>query len=69
MDAFGDNFDQTEVDPAADFLAREKDQLAGLEDELGEPIAAVSNITMGKRPTLIIIFIVRALYEYNSIRQ
>lgn len=34
MDAFGDNFDQTEVDPAAEFLAREKDQLAGLEDEL-----------------------------------
>lgn len=34
MDAFGDNFDQAEVDPAAEFLAREKDQLAGLEDEL-----------------------------------
>lgn len=34
MDGFGDNFDQTDVDPAAEFLAREKDQLAGLEDEL-----------------------------------
>lgn len=40
MDAFADNFDQAgvagvaEVDPAAEFLAREKDQLAGLEDEL-----------------------------------
>lgn len=34
MDDFGDNFAQPEVDPAADFLAREQDQLAGLEDEL-----------------------------------
>lgn len=34
MDGFGDNFDQNDVDPAAEFLAREKDQLAGLEDEL-----------------------------------
>ncbi|XP_047121085.1 clathrin light chain isoform X3 [Schistocerca piceifrons] len=34
MDGFGDNFDQPEVDPAAEFLAREQDQLAGLEDEL-----------------------------------
>lgn len=38
MDAFDDNFDQNDVDPAAEFLAREKDQLAGLEDEL-EPAA------------------------------
>lgn len=36
MSAFGDdNFDDNEVDPAADFLAREQSQLAGLEDELG----------------------------------
>lgn len=41
MDGFGDNFDQAEVDPAAEFLAREKDQLAGLEDDL-EPSAAVN---------------------------
>lgn len=34
MDAFDDNFEQNDVDPAAEFLAREKDQLAGLEDEL-----------------------------------
>ncbi|CAG4985018.1 unnamed protein product [Colias eurytheme] len=34
MDDFGDNFVQPEVDPAADFLAREQNQLAGLEDEL-----------------------------------
>ncbi|XP_066602793.1 clathrin light chain isoform X2 [Prorops nasuta] len=35
MDAFGDNFvNVSEVDPAAEFLAREQDQLAGLEDEI-----------------------------------
>lgn len=34
MDDFGDSFVQPEVDPAADFLAREQNQLAGLEDEL-----------------------------------
>ncbi|KAJ8727205.1 hypothetical protein PYW08_015602 [Mythimna loreyi] len=34
MDDFGDNFVQPEVDPAAEFLAREQNQLAGLEDEL-----------------------------------
>lgn len=35
MDGFGDNFDQVDVDPAAEFLAREKDQLAGLVDDVG----------------------------------
>lgn len=34
MDAFGDNFVNPEVDPAAEFLAREQDELAGLEDEI-----------------------------------
>lgn len=36
MDAFGDNFvnNESEVDPAAEFLAREQDQLAGLEDDI-----------------------------------
>lgn len=50
MDAFADNFDQPEVDPAAEFLAREKDQLAGLEDDLAvdasqaaAPAAALSS--------------------------
>lgn len=58
MDAFGDNFDQTDVDPAADFLAREKDQLAGLEDELSEPISASIQPPRsdGKQTTLIIIY-------------
>lgn len=65
MDAFGDNFDQTEVDPAADFLAREKDQLAGLEDELNEPaVSAVSNVAMGKQATDIDLHFYRT-YEHN----
>jgi len=34
MDGFGDNFDQADVDPAAEFLAREKDQLGGLADDV-----------------------------------
>ncbi|XP_058837500.1 clathrin light chain isoform X3 [Topomyia yanbarensis] len=35
MDAFGDgNFEQSEIDPAAEFLAREQNALAGLEDEI-----------------------------------
>ena len=35
MDAFGEEFSGVvEVDPAADFLAREHDQLAGLEAEI-----------------------------------
>jgi len=35
MDAFGDNFvNEPEVDPAAEFLAREQDELAGLEDDI-----------------------------------
>lgn len=43
MDAFGDNFvNESEVDPAAEFLAREQDQLAGLEDEI-DPITT-SNV-------------------------
>ncbi|XP_038107399.1 clathrin light chain isoform X4 [Culex quinquefasciatus] len=40
MDAFGDgNFEQTEVDPAAEFLAREQNALAGLEDEIPPVVA------------------------------
>ena len=35
MDVFGDDFTTaTDVDPAAEFLAREQDQLAGLEEDL-----------------------------------
>ncbi|XP_015174520.1 PREDICTED: clathrin light chain isoform X2 [Polistes dominula] len=44
MDAFGDNFvNDTEVDPAAEFLAREQDQLAGLEDEI--PPVSMATVT------------------------
>lgn len=42
MSNFGDAFDQNEVDPAAEFLAREQDDLAGLEDEV-KPAAIVVN--------------------------
>lgn len=38
MDNFGDNFEDNDVDPAAEFLAREQNELAGLEDEL-KPVA------------------------------
>ncbi|KAJ8676238.1 hypothetical protein QAD02_012024 [Eretmocerus hayati] len=42
MDAFGDNFvNDQEVDPAAEFIAREQDQLAGLEVEIA-PAAPVA---------------------------
>ncbi|XP_058788724.1 clathrin light chain [Phymastichus coffea] len=46
MDAFGDNFvsNDVEVDPAAEFLAREQDQLAGLEDEI-PPVSTGALIT------------------------
>lgn len=37
MDAFGDDFTAaSDVDPAAEFLAREHDELAGLEDLIPE---------------------------------
>ncbi|CAH0721419.1 unnamed protein product, partial [Brenthis ino] len=50
MDDFGDSFVQPEVDPAAEFLAREQNQLAGLEDELetsAPPPVAVSSASNG----------------------
>lgn len=46
MDAFGDNFDQAS-DPAADFLAREQQDLAGLEDDLA-PAAVTQPKVEGK---------------------
>lgn len=46
MDAFGDNFvTEPEVDPVAEFVAREQDQLAGLEDEI--PPVSISAPTTG----------------------
>lgn len=58
MDAFGDgNFEQTEVDPAAEFLAREQNALAGLEDEIppavaGNGDAASDDVTQAKSDAL-----------------
>ncbi|CAB0036131.1 unnamed protein product [Trichogramma brassicae] len=44
MDAFGDNFvNEPEVDPAAEFLAREQDQLAGLEVEIPSSTSVLQN--------------------------
>lgn len=44
MDAFGDgNFEQTEVDPAAEFLAREQNALAGLEEEIPPALPVTGN--------------------------
>ncbi|KAK4314689.1 hypothetical protein Pmani_014027 [Petrolisthes manimaculis] len=47
MDGFGDSFvppteGGTEVDPAAEFLAREQDQLAGLDDDIVPTTEAVN---------------------------
>jgi RNA recognition motif-containing protein len=47
MDNLGDNFDDGDVDPAAEFLAREQTQLAGLEDDLNP-----SNVPIGVTQTL-----------------
>ncbi|XP_019875643.1 clathrin light chain isoform X2 [Aethina tumida] len=48
MSGFGDNFDQN-VDPAAEFLAREQDELAGLEDEV-KPAATFAPVLNGDEP-------------------
>ncbi|XP_026670683.1 clathrin light chain isoform X2 [Ceratina calcarata] len=45
MDAFGDNFvNGQEVDPVAEFVAREQDQLAGLENDI--PPVSISSPPM-----------------------
>lgn len=52
MDNFGDNFDDGDVDPAAEFLAREQTQLAGLEDDLNTtnvPIGVTQTLSNGNR--------------------
>jgi len=50
MSGFGDNFDQADVDPAAEFLAREQDDLAGLEDEVKPAAISVPQVN-GDDPT------------------
>ncbi|XP_050522855.1 clathrin light chain isoform X2 [Daktulosphaira vitifoliae] len=50
MDNFGDNFEDGDVDPAAEFLAREQSQLAGLEDDLNTgsiPIGVTQTLSNG----------------------
>lgn len=46
MADFGDNFDQPEVDPAAEFLAREQDELAGLDLEV-KPAISIPTLNGG----------------------
>lgn len=45
MDGFADNFDQAEVDPAAEFIAREQNELAGLDDDIAvaTPVPVITN--------------------------
>ncbi|CAH1098934.1 unnamed protein product, partial [Psylliodes chrysocephalus] len=50
MSGFGDNFGTTDEDPAAEFLAREQDELAGLEDEV-KPAAISAPVLNGDDPT------------------
>ncbi|CAG9864514.1 unnamed protein product [Phyllotreta striolata] len=50
MSGFGDNFNATDEDPAAEFLAREQDELAGLEDEV-KPAAISTPVLNGDDPT------------------
>ncbi|KAE8738415.1 hypothetical protein FOCC_FOCC016105 [Frankliniella occidentalis] len=46
MDGFGDNFDQADVDPAAEFIAREQNELAGLDDDITPAAPAVSGAVL-----------------------
>jgi hypothetical protein len=66
MDGFGDNFDQPEVDPAAEFLAREHDQLAGLEDELNPVVPPPEDGMLYVCNLACLAF--RCLYRYVNIR-
>lgn len=49
MAEFGDNFDQSDIDPAAEFLAREQDELAGLDLEVKPVAMAVPAMNGGKK--------------------
>lgn len=51
MSSFGDSFNQVEEDPAAEFLAREQDELAGLEDEV-KPAAIAAPLFNGGKYSL-----------------
>lgn len=43
----GDFDDQFDIDPAAEFLAREQDELVGLEDDV-KPAITIPPVTVGK---------------------
>lgn len=53
MSNFDDNFDQSQVDPAAEFLAREQDELAGLEDEVKPVAVSVPQVNGGNNLFLV----------------
>jgi len=58
MDGFTDTFEGNDVDPAAEFLAREQNNLAGLEDEI-KPVVpnGISNDANEGRGLVILILI------------
>ena len=61
MDDFSDSFatqppstpppEDSEADPAAEFLAKEQEELAGLEDEIGIQQQSLTIVTNGLSPT------------------
>lgn len=57
MDGFGDDFVPVEKpiedDPAAEFLAREQNELAGLDDDLASKIAQPTELTNSVTPPVI----------------
>lgn len=58
MDAFGDNFvEPAEVDPAAEFLAREQNDLAGLEVEI-PPMTNVAPVLIDDGNFIFILFLI-----------
>lgn len=54
MDGFGDNFDDNDVDPAAEFIAREQNQLAGLEDEVQPAVASLNPLSNEPVPPVVL---------------
>lgn len=73
MDGFGDSFvppteGGTEVDPAAEFLAREQDQLAGLDDDIVPSTdAAVAEESQPPQPGQSVLAYPNSLYGFNGI--
>lgn len=63
MSNFDDNFDQPDVDPAAEFLAREQDELAGLEDEVKPAAVSVPQVNGGNNPFFVVLKGAYALFD------